>query len=314
MGADSPGDIKHLAKIFKPGVGVVLEVLPVHLALFGNVEAVAKEKAELVKAIPKSGNVYLNYDNPVVRGMNKLTSAKVTYFGSSQACDELDFCASNIHSGLDGLNFDLTYKGVNHKVSASLYGEQMIYPLMASIAVSVGEGIELNIVLKDVKKLKPFKGRMNVIKGMNGSTIIDDSYNSNPESAIKSLDFLSHQKGRRIALLGSMNELGDYEEEGHRFVGEKAAESADVIFTVGSSAEKYLAQAALSSGFVGDNLKTFKTAEQLGEYLKTFVSNGDVILAKGSQNNVRMEKAVIKIMATPDRSAEVLVRQSDFWK
>ncbi|MDD3481274.1 MAG: cyanophycin synthetase, partial [Patescibacteria group bacterium] len=160
----------------------------------------------------------------------------------------------------------------------------------------------------------PFKGRMNVLEGKNNSIIIDDSYNANPVSVIRALEFLSTQKGRKIAVLGTMGELGDYEKKGHEEVGEKAAAVADILVTVGETAEKYIPNAASDKGMNREKIKSFSGSDEAGDYLKKIIREGDVILLKGSQNAARMERAVAKILKDPEKASKLLVRQSDFWK
>lgn len=312
MGADAPGDIKYLCSIFKPQVGVILTVAPVHLAEFKDIDAVAREKAELAMALPEKGKLFLNFDDVKVREMSKKTKADVFFFGQKE---NGGYWAKNLNSDLNGLSFDLEYYGKKEKIKAGLYGKHQLYPLLAAISVAREENISMSEIKDEVKTLKPFKGRMNAIEGIKGSIIIDDSYNSNPESAIRALEFLESIPGRKIALLGSMNELGDYEKAGHERVGEKAGQIADIILTVGEAAKKYLAPAALAGKKVKkDSVLSFNTAGEAGEWLVKKLRANDVVLAKGSQNNVRVERAVEKIMADPKKKEELLVRQSDFWK
>jgi len=311
MGADAPGDIEYLCRLFKPQKGIILSVLPTHLLEFKNVDAVAKEKAILARSLPEGGRLYLNYDDPLVREMSKKTRADVVFFGQENGSN---YKIENLKSDIDGTAFTLNYFGEKKEYSARIYGKQMVYPLAVSIIAALDENINEAKIKETVSKIKSFKGRMNVIPGIKESTIIDDSYNSSPEAAKAALEFLSEQKERRIAVLGNMNELGDYEKEGHEKVGEKAAGTADIIITVGDAAEKYLLAAAKKAGFGEDNIKSFPNSKKAGEYLKKIVKKGDMILVKGSQNKVRLEKAVEKIMAEPKKAEDVLVRQGGSWQ
>jgi len=311
IGADHPGDIGYLGRLLKPGKGVILTVLPVHLASFKNIETVAKEKAELAQNIKADGKIYLNADDsrvmemPIPRRVSRVT------FGKAK---NADFRISNIRTDLSGLSFDLYEGKQKHTLAVRLYGEQLIYSLLAAIAIARSDHLSYEKIKSVLKNISPTKGRMNVIEGVNGSLIIDDSYNANPESMIKALGFLGSQKGRRIALLGNMNELGNYEREGHERVGEVAAKKADILLTVGEVASKYLSAAAAASGLTKKNIYNFKDATSAGDYLKKELQRGDVVLVKGSQNNVRLEQAIEKFMAHPEEKDNILVRQSAFWK
>lgn len=311
MGADKPGDIKYLCSIFKPEKGVVLSVLPVHLEEFKNAEAIYKEKSELPKFLSENQKLFLNYDDEKVREMRGATKGRVIYFGTKNTDG---YKALDVESDLDGLRFTLENKGEKINIETKLFGKHMIYPLLAAIAVSIEEGTSIKRLIEEIEDLKPFKGRMNIIQGIKGSIVIDDSYNANPESMTRALEFLEDQKGRKIAALGTMNELGDYEKDGHEIVGKKAAAISDIIITVGEPAEKYLVPSVLKEGFKKENIKSFDDSNKAGEYLLGIVKEGDVILAKGSQNKVRMEKLIKKIMADPKQASSILVRQSEFWQ
>lgn len=311
MGADKPGDIKYLCSIFKPIYGVILTVLPVHMAEFKSIDTIATEKAELAKAIPENGKLFLNFDDIRVRDMAKVAKSNVVFFGQKE---NGGYSVKNLKSDLSGMSFELNYYEQSEKFKARLYGKHIIYPLLASIAVARELNISMSEIKDGVRDLVPFKGRMNVIEGIKGSIIIDDSYNANPQSTLEALEFLDNVSGRKIALLGSMNELGEYEKEGHEKVGKRAGQIADILLTVGEPAKKYLAPAALMENIKKDSILSFDTSVKAGEWLAKKIREGDVVLAKGSQNNVRIEIAVERIMAEPDKREEVLVRQSDFWK
>lgn len=311
MGADSPGDIKYLSGLFKPQKGIILSVLPVHLEQFKTVENIAAEKGELAKALPGNGILFLNYDDPRVREMSKKTFARVIYFGKEK---KGDYIAKDLKSNLSGTEFTLERIGKKEQFSAKIYGKHIIYPLLSALAVAYEEGISAQKLKEAVSELVPFKGRMNILRGIAGSVIIDDSYNASPEAVNQALEFLSAQKGRKIAAIGTMGELGEYEEEGHRMVGKKVSQTADILITVGDSARKYLADAAVREGMERKNTHSFDNSSQAGEYLKEIIQKGDVVLIKGSQNAARMEKTVKSIMANPENAKDILVRQSDFWK
>lgn len=311
MGADAPGDIDHLVRLFKPEKAIILAVLPVHTENFVDIEGVAKEKGRLALGVKKGGTVFLNIDNEHVRKMEVVKGVRKVYFGKRE---EADYRVTDIKSDLSGISFTLTEGDENTKLSARLYGNHLIYPLVSAIALARSEHISYKKIKESLKTLKPFKGRMNILEGKNGSIIIDDTYNANPASVIEALDFLSVQKGRKIAVLGTMGELGDYEKKGHAEVGEKAAKTADLLVTVGEIANKYIPEAAQNAGMPEGKISSFNNSDEAGEHLKKIIRGGDIILAKGSQNAARMEKAVAKLLKDPSKAEKLLVRQSDFWK
>ncbi len=311
FGADEVGDIERLCNLFKPYRGVVLTVIPTHLESFHNVENIVREKEKLALGVRRKGFVFLNNDNEYTSEMKVRNGAKKIIFGTKGG---EDFHASDLKSDLKGTSFSLIEKKEKHKIAARLYGEQMVYPLLAAIAVARSYNISYKKISRALIEIRPPKGRMNVLEGARNSIIIDDSYNSNPESCIKALDFLSRQEGRKIALLGSMNELGDYEKEGHERVGEKAAKASDVLVTVGESAKKYLAEGAKNGGLSSGKIRSFDSSIEAGKHVRKIIRPGDVLLVKGSQEKIRMERALEFLIKEKEKSEELLVRQGDFWK
>jgi UDP-N-acetylmuramyl pentapeptide synthase len=161
-------------------------------------------------------------------------------------------------------------------------------------------------------------GRMHIIEGKNGSTIIDDSYNASPVAGTAALQTLEMIKGeRKIALLGDMLELGQYEEEEHRNLGNMAAKIVDELVVVGKRAQ-WIAEAAQAVGLSQGNIHAFATSIEAGEWLSAQISSGDIILVKGSQgsgeNMIRMERAIKLLMAHPEEASKLLVRQEKEWQ
>ncbi|MDD3481293.1 MAG: UDP-N-acetylmuramoyl-tripeptide--D-alanyl-D-alanine ligase, partial [Patescibacteria group bacterium] len=193
MGADTPGDIERLTKLVRPEKAIVLTVLPVHTENFVDLAGVSEEKGKLAKGVKKGGTVFLNIDDENVRKMKTEPGVRKVYFGKGEGAD---IQVKGIEVDLTGLK--LTIKEGSEKVtlSARLYGEHMIYPLLAGVALARSEHISFKKIKESLRTLAPFKGRMNVLEGKNNSIIIDDSYNANPVSVIRALEFLSTQKGR----------------------------------------------------------------------------------------------------------------------
>ncbi len=310
MGEGYPGDIKYLARLFNPQKGVILAVKSAHLKTFQTIENIRKEKEQLALSVVSGGKVFLNCDDSLVKDMNTQKNTKVVYFGKNINCN---LRAENIKSEISGIEFDLVEGKNKTRIKTLLFGEHMIYPILASIAVARSDHISIDKIKNKFLKIKPTIGRMNVIEGINNSLIIDDSYNASPEAAISALNFLGKQKGRHISILGSMNELGEYEKRSHEEVGKKAAEVSNIIITVGEVANKYLVESAISSGFNKKNIKSFLDSKEAGLYARRLIKKGDIILCKGSQNKIRIERAVKEIMLDKKNAKKILVRQSDFW-
>ncbi len=312
MGADKPGDIKYFTSFIKPHVAVVTTVAPVHLLEFKDINAISKEKQILIENLSPDDFAVLNYDDQRVRNMADSTSGKVVFFGLDE---KANIYASDIVSRIDGLEFTLNYKNksVFTKIPNIISRHQIYIPLAAGAVASVF-GFSLQEISQILRKIKLPPGRMNLIPGIKNSLIIDDSYNSNPQAACAALETLAEIPGaKKIAALGTMNELGDYTKEGHRKVGRKAASVADLLITVGKPAEIFLADQAYKSGLKSSQIFSFENSLKAGDFLKNKIKKGDIILVKGSQNNVRMEWLVEKIMSDPEKAKDLLVRQGPEW-
>lgn len=310
MGADKPGDIKKLVKIAKPNIGVVTFIAPVHLDVgqFRDVYEIAKEKGNLIKALSKDGIAILNYDDPLIRNMD--TSAKKVTFGTMKGADVL---AKDIKSTSKQLNFTVEYQGNSQEFSIPVLGKFQIYVFLSSIAVSLQLGVTLQECAESLKSFTLPSGRMNPLSGINRSMIIDGSYNASPVTMKRALELLGELKSdRKIAVLGTMNELGDISKEAHLSLGHQAADVADMLVAVGLEAVT-IKQGAIEKGMPENCVFTFLDSEEAGYFLKNELSPKDLVLVKGSQNRVRMEKLVKVIMAHPEKAPELLCRQEEIW-
>ena len=319
VGADRPGDIEDVTKWLHPDIAVVtsLGTVPVHVEFFESPEALAQEKAYLPKSVKRGGVAILNYDDPKVRDMAASAKVNVLMYGFDSGAT---FRASNDHILYDdnakpnGVTFRVDYDG--HSVPIRLFGvvgKSHCYNMLAALAVGVSQDRNLISLAEAVHNHAPTPGRLRLLSGIKETTIIDDTYNSSPAATAMALDTLSQieTKGRKIAVLGDMLELGIYTKEEHEKVGVRAVGVVDRLFLVGPRAE-FIGAAALENGFQEDNLFYFNDASECGKYLQQYIEPADVILLKGSQG-IHLERAVLEIMAHPEKRKELLVRQEDEW-
>jgi UDP-N-acetylmuramoyl-tripeptide--D-alanyl-D-alanine ligase len=190
-----------------------------------------------------------------------------------------------------------------------------VYSCLAALAVADALHIDLVTASKALSTLSPTPGRMRLLEGIHNTVIIDDTYNSSPIAALSALDTLQRiEGGRRIAVLGDMRELGTYSAEAHRQVGKRAAEVVDALITVGVES-RVLAEAARSAGLPDAHIVSYgyDESKQVGLDLKEKIKEGDVILIKGSQNRIRLERTVKELMAHPEEAGKLLVRQEREW-
>ena len=293
MGFYVPGEIDQLCQIAKPSVGVVTNVGMVHASRAGSMEVIAQGKSELVRALPGEGVAILNYDDPFVRPMAELTDAKVLYYGSDEHA-ELSAC--NIRSmGMDGVRFELVYHGEHHPVHLPLVGRHSVMTALRAAAVGLVYDLSWDQITRGLESGRN-QLRMRLTRTKADGVLIDDTYNASPESTTAALDLLSEMKGRKIAVLGEMRELGQYEKKGHTMVGQKAAAVCDELIAVGP-VTKIMADAAAAAGMDPAHVNWFETTAAAAAFLlDAGYGKDDVILIKGSRG-MMMEKIVEKLEA-----------------
>ena len=319
MGVDRVGDMKYLTNLAPCQVGVVTNVGPVHLEYFKTIEKIAKEKSILVSHLDKNGWALLNADNEYVAEMKNVTKARVLTYGFSAEADlrALEVNVSQtLEKGIAGLSFKITYQGSTVPVLLpDVLGEHLIYAALAAAASGIVYGINLVDISQGLRNFVSPKGRMRLVAGINGSIIIDDSYNASPESAIAAIKSLGrlNSGGKKYAALGDMLELGEYAESGHRKVGEAIVENKiDILVAVGEQT-RYIGDQAEKLGMSRKNIFNFNSSLEAGDFLAEVLADGDLTLVKGSQG-MRMEKTVKRIMAEPEKAKDFLVRQDKPWQ
>jgi UDP-N-acetylmuramoyl-tripeptide--D-alanyl-D-alanine ligase len=191
--------------------------------------------------------------------------------------------------GLDGVRFTLHHRREALSVRVPLLGRHSVHTALRAAAVGLIEGLRWDEIIAGLGAL-PSQLRLVVIPGPRDSLLIDDTYNSSPDSALAALNLLADLDGRRIAVLGDMLELGDAELEGHRVVGRRTADVADALITVGPRA-RTIGREALSVGMAADRVQMVEDAPGAVPLLEELVRPGDVILVKGSLG-MRMDQIV----------------------
>jgi UDP-N-acetylmuramoyl-tripeptide--D-alanyl-D-alanine ligase len=281
MAMYQPGDIRLLARLARPRVGVVTAVQPIHLERVGSIEAIQAAKQELVEELPEAPNgvAVLNADDARVAQMAGAAKARVVRYGVSE---EADVRAESIHSqGLRGVEFDLIGRGQRRHVRLPLLGAHSVHAALAATAVGLEEGLSLSEIAEALHELTPTL-RLLIVEGINGSRIVDDSYNASPESVLAALNLLKELPGKRkVAVLGDMLELGSEEEPGHRRVGTRAAAVVDRLITVGERS-KTTAREAVRSGLSAEQVFEGRSHEEIVEHLRSWLRPGDDVLVKGS--------------------------------
>jgi UDP-N-acetylmuramoyl-tripeptide--D-alanyl-D-alanine ligase len=298
-GADKPGDIKYLVSFARPVVGVITAIgeVPVHVEFYAGPEEVAREKGRLIESLPATGFAVLNADDYVVLNLRDRTRARLMTFGFSKDADVRVSHLTNRSEGDRpiGLSFKLEYGGSFVPVRLDgIFGKAHAYAAAVGAAVGLLFGMNLAKISEALGDYSPADSRMKLLPGIKQTYLIDDAYNASPLSMHAALDTLRHLPApRRIAVLGDMLEIGKYAIEAHETVGDLAAQSADVLFTVGPRA-KFIASAAAESGMKKQDIFSFDTADDARLPLQNFLKKGDIVLLKGS-HAMQLDKIVEEI-------------------
>lgn len=320
VGADRPGDIHRIARWLRPDISIITGVpdIPVHVEYFNSPGEVLKEKRGLADHLKAGGTLILNGDEARMRMLqNSFRGTSLTYgFDQQNSYAAYDDAILYENDQPRGMQFKVMRKGSS--IPMAVYhalGRPRIYAATAALAVAETIGIDPVAATTGIAKWDPPPGRVRILPGSKGSIIIDDTYNSSPAAVLAALDTLKVVKGKRkIAVLGDMLELGRYSAEAHKHVGERVAETADLLRTVGFRS-RLIAESALDAGMKETKIIQYEMneAERAGEELLSDLKAGDVVLVKGSQS-MRMEKTVLAIMADPSHADGLLVRMDAEWK
>jgi UDP-N-acetylmuramoyl-tripeptide--D-alanyl-D-alanine ligase len=286
--ADRPGDIRYLLEIARPQIAVVTAIgeIPVHVEFYSGPEALAREKAKIVEQLPTAGFVILNADDPLVMDMKNRTRSQMITFGFSDFSQVKITGFENSSNGEPtGVVFKLEYGGSFVPIKlAGAFGKGQAYAAAAASCVGLAFGMNLvKIAEALIENFKPPLRRMNLIPGVKGTFVIDDSYNASPLSMRAALETLKELKAkRRIAVLGDMLEIGKYSLEAHEAMGKFAAGFVDLLITVGPRA-KFIAEAANRTGLPKENIFSYLIAEEAKKEIQLKIKKGDLILIKGSR-------------------------------
>jgi len=302
LGTDGPGQIADFAYI-KPDITVVTAVSPEHMEYFGTLDAVAAEELSVFNF---SKRVLVNGDD--IAGEYLAGREFAEY---SLISDQAQYFATTKANGLQGQELSVKLPRGSLDAAVRYVGEQGSKFALAAVAVADTLGVKQATIAKGLPELAPFSGRMQILEGIKNTMLIDDTYNASPISVEAALDVLYAAKAKqRIAILGSMNELGDYSHEAHQEVGEYCdPKKLDVVVTIGHDAKKWLAPAAREKGCT---VHAFMSPYDAGAYVSGKLKEGAVVLAKGSQNGVFAEEALKDLLADPTDVAK-LTRQSPYW-
>lgn len=247
MGMDGPGQIDYLADIVQPDVGVITNIGDAHIELLGSRENILRAKCELLPHIKEGGTIILNGDDALLAGLRGKTCVPAVFCGQSMDCD---YRAQPMGGdGVSHIHCRLITPRMDREVKIPALGEHMIYPALIAAAVGERFGLTPDQIEEGISQFVPTRMRMNILHREAGITILDDTYNANPQSMRAAISVLADSHGGfKAAILGDMLELGPFAPALHTGVGEYLGEvQIDCLIAVGQLAE-YIAQGARDAG------------------------------------------------------------------
>lgn len=295
------GDIRHLCRLVRPGVGVVTNVQEVHLENLGSLEGVAAAKAELVQALPPSGAAVLNADDPNVRAMAGQTPARVVTFGlaaGAQVRGE-DLADDDPFS----IAFTLVWPRGRTRLTIPSAGRHLVYNALAAAATALVLGLPAGDVVEGLAAFRPGDRRLELHE-VEGVTVIDDTYNASPASLRAALDAAARlpRAGRLVVALGDMLELGPVSARAHRDAGAWVAAAADILLAVGPETAATVAEAR-RLGMAPEAARHCADHRELTSALRGLLQEGDVVLIKGSRG-MAMDRVTDALLAGLGAPAE----------
>lgn len=283
LGANHFKEINTLCTILNPTHGVITNIGKAHLEFFDSLEGVTKAKQELIEYLSPHGTAFLNGDDPFLYPLRDICDNTVL-FGFSNRCDVRGEHSRIDSEGYPSMNVD------DKKIKLMIPGMHNLSNALAGIAVARSFQVKDRDIVKVLSNYQPIKNRMNIVY-TDEIKIINDTYNANPSSMLESLKTLKivSKKGRSIAVIGDMMELGSHSKSEHQNMGEKAFRiGIDALFCYGEMGEDVY-EGALHAGM--KNIYYYFDKVRLLEDLNSFIKKGDVILVKGSRS-MKMEEII----------------------
>ena len=290
MGMNHFREIAYLSEIARPDVGVIINVGTMHIEYLGSREGIRKAKMEITEGMAADAPLILNGDNDMLRQLEQLPAQPITYFGTEEnsAVRAVRICQEE-----GSLSFHVLAGETRIPVTLALEGEHYISDALAAVAVGMRLEVPGEKIAGALAAFQNISGRQEIYKA-GEYTIINDCYNAGPESMAAALNVLGARKGRKIAVLGDMLELGECASQEHFKLGRIAADKADILFVYGPHAQR-VAEGAAIGGKTSAEVAVFTDHGDLAAALKLVARPGDTLLFKGSRG-MHMEISLEKFL------------------
>jgi UDP-N-acetylmuramoyl-tripeptide--D-alanyl-D-alanine ligase len=301
MGASGPREIAYLSAMAKPTVAVINNVMPAHVEGFGSVDAIATAKGEIYQGLLKYGCAIVNGDDVYAnQWLSEIKQEKKIIFSSSgktsYAGHQVQVYAKNSCLLSNGCySFSLSCGEDSVVVKLGVLGQHNIENAVSASACAYALGVDVQFIRKGLEHFSAEKGRLQVLSGVNCSTLIDDSYNANPGSMKAAINVLSEASENSIFVMGDMGELGDSADEQHREIGVYAkSKGIRHLLTIGINSEN-------TAKAYGESAQHFESIDSLIEHLQELTMSQPVVLVKGSRSS-RMERVIQALKFTGDNN------------
>lgn len=287
MGMSGFNEIEYLAKIVNPHIGVISNIGLSHIENLGSQEGILKAKMEITTNFNSSDILIVNGDDALLSKLkNKNHNFILKTFGFNK--DNDIYCESYDMDETE-TKFICNINGVKDEILIPAVGEHNIYNAMSAILVGISLGIKIEQIKEGLKNFKATKMRLDILKN-DKMTIINDAYNASPDSMNAALKILKLYKERKVAILGDMFEMGEVSEYGHKIVGKEAANSVDILITIGKDS-KFISDEARENGLEQKNIYHFENKEKALEKIDNIIKEKDVVLVKASRG-MKLEEVV----------------------
>ncbi len=296
MGAYKRGEIRVMANMVRPQVGIVTAINAQHQDLFGSLDTTMRAKYELIQGLQGKRIAIINADNAFTRHMGERAKQEkyTVWWYTTRMEQEQDkdlFEVQDIEVDEASVTATLFYRKRTFRLTARVLGAHQLSNILAAVAGAVAAGMGVADAVKAASRIKPFPKTMEPVKGIHGALFIDDTFNNNPDAVKAAIDFLRRTKGRKILVFQPMIELGKYAAESHREVGREAARVCDdILLTNENYYEHFLSGAREAGG--GDKVRILSD-RQTASYIDKMVKKGDMVLFKGKES-----ERILKLLQT----------------